>query len=87
MYKGTAPVHFIFAGTTKKSEMLYILQLNVGGAIHFITVAKSKMYCMRVKVWLQDSLSTPKAILFTFCNCNKMYSTYNIYVLKNTKEN
>ena len=24
--------------------MLYIIWLNVGGAMHFITVAKSKMY-------------------------------------------
>ena len=41
MYKGAAGVHFISAGTSKKSEMFYIIWLNVGGAMHFITVAKS----------------------------------------------
>ena len=45
MYEGATRVHFIFAGTSKKSEMLY----NVGGAIRFITVTKNKMYCMAVK--------------------------------------
>ena len=41
MYEGAARVHFNFAGTSRKSEMLYIICLNVGGAIDFITVAKS----------------------------------------------
>ena len=49
MYIGAAPVYFICAGTRKKSEMLYIIWLNIVGAIHFITVAKSKMYFMGVK--------------------------------------
>ena len=30
--------------------MLYIIWLTVGGAIHFITVAKSKMCGMAVKI-------------------------------------
>ena len=41
MYKGAARVHFCFAGTSKKSKMLYILWLNVVCAIYFIIVAKS----------------------------------------------
>ena len=49
MYEGAAQIHFICAGTSKKSEMLYIMWLNVGGATNFITVAKSKMYCMGLK--------------------------------------
>ena len=49
MYEGAAQVNFIFAGTSKKSEMLYITWVNVGVIINFITVAKSKMYCIRVK--------------------------------------
>ena len=50
MYEGAAREHFFhLAGTSKKSEMLYIIWLNVGGPIHFITVAKSEMYCMGVK--------------------------------------
>ena len=44
MYEGAARVHFIFPGKCKKSEMLYLLWLNVVGVIPFITVAKSKMY-------------------------------------------
>ena len=44
MYEGAARVHFIFAGKCKKSQMLYITQLNVVGVVPFITVAKSKMY-------------------------------------------
>ena len=40
-YEGAARVNIIFAGTSKKSEMLYLIWLNGGGAIHFITVAKS----------------------------------------------
>ena len=49
MYKGTARVHFIFAGKYTKSEMLYITWLNVINVIPFITVAKSKMYWQGVK--------------------------------------
>ena len=40
MYEGPAQVHFIFAGTSKKSKMLYIVWLNVVCAKHFITVEK-----------------------------------------------
>ena len=47
--KGKAREHFIFVGTSKISLMLYIIRLNVVCAIHFITVAKHKMYCMGVK--------------------------------------
>ena len=85
MYEGAARVHLIFAGTSKKSEMLYIIWLNVGGAIHFITVAKRKMYCMGVKsmasgltFYTERNTFYSLPIHFTFCNCNKMYSTYNI---------
>ena len=54
-------------------------------AIDFITVAKCKMYWHGVKsialVLKGQSLSLTfysHAMHFTFCNCNKMYSTYNI---------
>ena len=47
-----AQVHFISTGTSKKSEMLYLAWLNVGGFVHFITVSKSQMYCMGVRVLL-----------------------------------
>ena len=43
MNEGAAQVHFIFAGTSKKYEMFYGIWVNVGGAIYFNTVAKSKM--------------------------------------------
>ena len=49
MYKGATRVHFFSSETCKKSKMVYIIGLNVVCAIHFITVAKSKMYCMGVK--------------------------------------
>ena len=42
MYEGTARGHFIFAGTSKKSEMLYIIWVNVGGAIHLLQWQKVK---------------------------------------------
>ena len=45
MYEGAGRVHLIFAGTSKKSKMVHIIWLNVAGAIHFIIVARSKMYC------------------------------------------
>ena len=44
MYEGAARVHFFSAGKCEKLEMLYITWLNAFGVIHFITVAKSKMY-------------------------------------------
>ena len=44
MYEGAARVNFNFAGKCKKSEMLYILWLNVVGVLPFITVAKSEIY-------------------------------------------
>ena len=44
MYEGASRVHFFFAGTSKKVEMLYIIWLNIVFVIPFITVAKSKMY-------------------------------------------
>ena len=47
MYKGADQVHFIYAGPVKSQK--YVIWLNVGGPILFITVAKSKMYCMGVK--------------------------------------
>ena len=85
MYKGAAGVHFISAGTSKKSEMFYIIWLNVGGAMHFITVAKSYMYCIGVKSMASGLTSLHQKqyvyslpIHLTFCNCNKMYSTFNI---------
>ena len=40
MYEGTACVHFIFAGTSKKSKMSYIILFNVVFATHFNTVEK-----------------------------------------------
>ena len=40
MYEGAAQVYFIFAGSSKRSEMCYIIWLNDGGAIHLITIAK-----------------------------------------------
>ena len=49
MYKGAARVHFIFAGTSKKSEMIYIIWVNIVYAIHFITVAKTKIFWQGVK--------------------------------------
>ena len=50
MYNISAPSYISPpAGTSEKSEMLNIIWLNVGGALHFITFAKSKMYCMEVK--------------------------------------
>ena len=49
VYEGAARVYFIYTGTSKKPEMLYITWLNVEVIIHFITVAKRKMYCMGVK--------------------------------------
>ena len=42
MYEGTARVHFIFAGTSKISEMLYIIWVNAGGAIHLLQLQKVK---------------------------------------------
>ena len=76
MYEDTARVHF--AGTSKKSEMLYILWFNIGGAKHFITVAKSKMYCMGVKstasgltFHTKNSPFYSLTIHFNFGNCNK----------------
>ena len=50
MYEGAAPPHLILAGTSQKSERLYIIWLNIESAIHFITVAKSKMYWQGVKI-------------------------------------
>ena len=49
MYAGAAQVHFTFPATSKKSKMSYIIWLNVVRAIYFITVTKSKIYCMGVK--------------------------------------
>ena len=58
---------------------------DIVNAIVFITFAKSKMYWQGVKsialVLKGQSLSHTfysHAIHFTLCNCNKMYSTYNI---------
>ena len=72
MYEGAARVHLIFAGTSKKSEMLYIIWLNVGGAIHFITVAKSKMYCMGVKIMASGLIFYTKSNTFYSLLINKI---------------
>ena len=42
MNEGAAQVYFIFAGISKKSEILYIIWLNVGGAIHLLQLQKVK---------------------------------------------
>ena len=56
MYEGATRLHFIFAGTSKNSKMLYIVWLNVGGhfynqsitfyymSIHFTFCNCNKMY-------------------------------------------
>ena len=62
MNEGAARVYFIFAVKCKKSKMLDITWLNVVGVIPFITVAKSKIYCMGVKSMASGPF-TPKAIL------------------------
>ena len=49
MYQGTARAHFFLLHKRQNSEMLNIIWLNVGVDIHFITVARSKIYCMGVK--------------------------------------
>ena len=41
MYEGAAQLQFISSETSKQSEFLYIIWLNVGGVIHLITVAKN----------------------------------------------
>ena len=75
----------MYKGASKKLKMLYIIWLNVVGAIHFITVAKSKMYCMgvtrmasRLTFLHQSNTFYSLPIDFTFCDCNKMISIYNI---------
>ena len=74
MYKDAAWVHFIF---------------DVVCAIHFITVAKSEMYCMGVKsmaLWL--TFFYTKAILFSPCHYILLFATvmkwiaYTIFNLK-----
>ena len=77
MYHGAARVHFIFAGPSKMSEMLYTIWFNVGGAIHFITATKSKMYCMGVKslasgltFYTESNTFYSLPMHFTFCNRN-----------------
>ena len=44
MYEGAARVYYIFAGTSKKSEMLYIIWLNVEGAN--ILLQSQKVKCI-----------------------------------------
>ena len=85
MYEGTARVHFIFAGTSKKSEMLYIIWVNVGGAIHLLQLQKENLLHWGKKYGFIIDFFIPKAILFTPCqyillfsNCNNMYKTNNI---------
>ena len=82
MYEGAAQVHFISARTSEKSEMLYITWLNV---LHFLTVEKSKIYCMGLKSTASGLTFHTKCttfyslpIHFTFCKCNKMYNKNNI---------
>ena len=65
--------------------MLYITWLYVGGVIHLITVAKSKMYCMGVKrtasgltFYTKSSTFYSLPIHFNLCNCNKMLNKNNI---------
>ena len=69
MYEGAARVYFIFAGTSKKSEMLQIIWLNVEGTRHFIKDAKIETYSIyqSIKYGFKTDLSTPKVIFFTPC--------------------
>ena len=60
--------------------------VNIHRAIHLITVAKSKIYWEGLKsIAFCVKRSFPKQYFllprntFTFCNCNKMYTTHNIY--------
>ena len=41
MYQGAAQVHLIFAGSSKKSEMFFIICLNVKDTKYIITIAKN----------------------------------------------
>ena len=72
IYEDAARLHYISTGTSKKSEMLYIAWLNVGGLAHFITVAKSQMYCMGVKSTVSDQYFLLPANTFNFLPRKKM---------------
>ena len=65
--------------------MLYITWLNLRVVIHFITVAKSKMYCMGLKRTASRPTFYTKSctfyslpLHFIFCNYTKMYIKNNI---------
>ena len=66
MYMGAVRVHFILL-TSKKSEMFYIIYLNVVGAIHFLQLQKINVLHGSKKYGFRTDLFTPKAILFNPC--------------------